>query len=88
MMKITKRSNVVRKFFGKEVGDLMESVSYVAGGLGAAVIASQLVNRYTDNQNISKLVGLGTAATFGTTPALAYLIAFAPSIMANIRGRI
>jgi hypothetical protein len=87
MPKYMKRSNIVSKYLGREVGNAMESASYIAGGLGAAVIASQLVNRYTDNQDVSKLTGLGVAATFGFTPAIAYLLAFAPSLTARIRGR-
>ena len=31
-----KRQNLVRKYAGKEDGDIAESLSYVAGGLGAA----------------------------------------------------
>ena len=83
-----KRSNIVSKYLGKEVGSAMESASYIAGGLGAAVIASQLVTRYTDNQDASKLVGLGVSATFGPVPALVYLITFAPSLTARVRGRL
>jgi len=82
-----KRSNIVRKYLGKEVGDAMESASYVAGGISAAVVASQLVSRYTDNADAAKIVGLGVSASFGPVPALVYLITFAPSITARIRGR-
>lgn len=82
-----KRQNLVRKYAGKEAGDIAESLSYVAGGLGAAVIASQLATRLTPNENIAKVTGLATAATFGFAPMVAYAFVFAPSLVQNVRGR-
>jgi|AP59_1055472.scaffolds.fasta_scaffold17308_6 hypothetical protein len=87
-MKVGKRQNLVRKYAGKEAGDLAESMSWIAGGLGAAVIASQLATRITPNENVSKATGLVTAATFGFAPFVAYAFVFAPSLIASVRGRL
>ena len=50
-------------------------------------LASQLATRLTPNENIAKVTGRATAATFGFAPMFAYAFVFAPSLFQNVRGR-
>jgi hypothetical protein len=87
MPNYTRKYNIVSKYLGKDIGKMMEDGRFFFGAIGAGVITSQLINRYSNNEEISKLAGLGVTATAGPLPALVYLVSFYPSLLQKIRGK-
>ena len=82
-----RKYNVVSQYLGKDIGKIAEDGRFFMGAIGAGVITSQLINRYSNNDEVAKLAGLGVTATAGSVPALIYAFAFYPSLLAKIRGK-
>jgi hypothetical protein len=80
-------TNLVSKYFGNTVGSAFKDTRLIAGSLAGGVLVSQLVARYTDNQDIAKVAGILTSASGGLVPAILSVVVYNPKFLDRLRGR-
>ena len=80
------QTNLVSKYLGKDIGKGFDNTRLIAGSLAGGVLVSQLVARYTDNQDIAKIAGIMTSATGGVIPMILSVVVYNPKFLDRLRG--
>lgn len=79
-------STLMRKYFGKDVDKSLIKVRDMGAILGASLIISGLVLKYTKNDLLGAGAGVAIASTGGPIPAVVSLIAFFPSVLTRLKA--
>jgi glucose-6-phosphate dehydrogenase assembly protein OpcA len=80
--------NLLAQYFSKDAGKQFDRIKFIGATVGASVIASQIIARYTKNPTIAQAGGILTAMTGGAIPTFIYLSAYAPNALTQLRSRL